>query len=365
MSKKNDNLLAPQVKEGARVKKEIKPMSHPPKPPPSKAIKSLQYDLFSQFVTNDSESVSNTIELWESIPKYFFTPAQVKKLRTPDGLASPFKQPYVFKGIDCEVTIHPALIEQEGGYFKAFFPGVTEELVEEALKKILADQNYGIHDPIKSETWVKFSLKMVQRELERRGKSRSISEVKHAIQVMSLTNLTLSKGKKQLWSGSILQDLLTVDREEYKDDFKALHAARLPLFISNAIDKLEYRQFNIDRLMNLNTQLTRWLYKRLIHRYKQADIANNYHFRFLTVKEESNYLGAKLERQNRHKMAESLKQLKAEGVLSNYEVEEIKEGRSIVDVKYTVTASLDFRKEQKAANAAASKRRLIFADKSK
>lgn len=42
------------------------------KMPPSKAIKSIQYDLFSQFLTNDPDSVSNTVELWESIPQVFF-----------------------------------------------------------------------------------------------------------------------------------------------------------------------------------------------------------------------------------------------------------------------------------------------------
>jgi hypothetical protein len=129
----------------------------PKKAPPVKAIKSIQYDLFSQFVTNDPESVSNTVELWESIPKYFFTSAQVEKLRIPTGHADPYKQPYSYKGMDCTVTIQPALIEQENGSYKAFFPSVTEELIEEALKKILTDQNYGIHDPAKSETWVKFS----------------------------------------------------------------------------------------------------------------------------------------------------------------------------------------------------------------
>ena len=52
------------------------------KSPPAVSIKSPQYDLFSRFVTNDPSEVSNTVEFWESIPKYFFTPQQVEKLRT-------------------------------------------------------------------------------------------------------------------------------------------------------------------------------------------------------------------------------------------------------------------------------------------
>ncbi|WP_419585239.1 hypothetical protein [Thiolapillus sp.] len=336
----------------------------PKKSPPNKAIKSIQYDLFRQFVTNDPDSVSNTVELWESIPKYFFTPKQVQKLRTPTGHANPYKQPYSFRGMDCIVTIQPALIEQKDGSYKAFFPSVTEELVEEALKKILTDQNYGIHDPSKTETWVKFSLSMIERELQKREKTRSREQIKQAIQVMSRCILTLSKGKKELWSGAILQDLVTVDREEYIEDSKALHVARLPLFISHAIDKLEYRQFNIDRHMKLRTQLSRWLYKRFVHRYKQASMIDTYHFMFSTIKAESRYLEGKTERNNRLKIIKALEELKNQGVLMSYTAQEIKEARKVIDVKYTVTATLEFRTEQKAANAAQKNRQNELVDKS-
>jgi hypothetical protein len=333
------------------------------KMPPSKAIKSIQYDLFSQFLTNDPDSVSNTVELWESIPKYFFTPAQVEKLRTLTGHADPYEQPYSYKDMDCIVTIQPALIKQKDGSYKAFFPSVTEELIEESLKKILTDQNYGIHDPYKTETWVKFSLYMVQKELKKRNKSRSLDQIKAAIQIMSQCIIMISKGKKEIWKGAILQDLVTVDREEYIEDTGALHAARLPLFISHAIDKLEYRQFNIDRHMQLKTQLSRWLYKRFVHRYKQASMIDTYHFMYSTVKGESRYLEGKTERNNRKKMLDALEELKGQGILMSYEVRETKEGRKIIDVKYTVTASLDFRTEQKAANAATKNRQLGLVDK--
>jgi hypothetical protein len=333
------------------------------KMPPSKAIKSIQYDLFSQFLTNDPDSVSNTVELWESIPKYFFTPAQVEKLRTLTGHADPYEQPYSYKDMDCIVTIQPALIKQKDGSYKAFFPSVTEELIEESLKKILTDQNYGIHDPYKTETWVKFSLYMVQKELKKRNKSRSLDQIKAAIQIMSQCIIMISKGKKEIWKGAILQDLVTVDREEYIEDTGALHAARLPLFISHAIDKLEYRQFNIDRHMQLKTQLSRWLYKRFVHRYKQASMIDTYHFMYSTVKAESRYLEGKTERNNRKKMLDALEELKGQGILMSYEVRETKEGRKIIDVKYTVTASLDFRTEQKAANAATKNRQLGLVDK--
>ena len=115
--------------------------------PPVRAIKSRQYDLFSQFLANDQSDLSNTVEFWERMPKYFFTPRQVAKLRAPTGHADPYQWAYQYNDTTYAVEIQPALIEQADGRYKAFFPGVTEELVEEALKKILADQRYGLHDP--------------------------------------------------------------------------------------------------------------------------------------------------------------------------------------------------------------------------
>ncbi len=333
------------------------------KKPPENSIQSKQMDLFCNFMTNEINSVSNSVELWESIPKYFFTPAQVEKLRTRTGHADPYKQPYRYKDMDCTVTIHPALIEQEDGSYKAFFPSVTEELIEESLKKILTDQIHGIHDPSNSETWVKFSLRMINKELKRREKSRNISEIKHSIEIMSQCILILSKGKKEIWRGAILQDLVTVGREEYKEDTGALHAARLPLFISHAINKQEYRQFNIDSHMKLKTQISRWLYKRLVHRYTYASVTKDHNFMYSNVKEESLHLEGKTERNNRKKMINALEELKDRGILISYESDEIKKGHKIIDVKYTVLASLQFTRDQKASHGAANKRKLGLVDK--
>jgi hypothetical protein len=66
---------------------------------------------------------------------------------------------------------------------------------------------------------------------------------------------------------------------------------------------------------------------------------------------------------DRKKMLDALEELKGQGFLMSYEVRETKEGRKIIDVKDTVTASHDFRTEQKAANAAAKNRQLGLVDK--
>jgi hypothetical protein len=320
------------------------------KKPPKELIKSVQFDLFSQFIANDQSKVSNTVEVWESIPKYFFTPKQVEKLRTDSGHADPYKQEYLYNGIVYTVKIQPALIEQEDGSYKAFFPSVSEELVEEALTKFFTEQQYGIHDPKNTESWVRFSLSMVHKELKARRRERNRNQIKHAIEVMSSCVITLYKENKEIWKGSILQDLVTVGRDEYIENSDAQHIARLPLFISHSINSLEYRQFNYDRLMSCNEQLTRWIYKQLIHRFRQASLLNNYHFMYSGLARDSGLLQQATEGRNRQKVKSSLDELVKRGVLFNYEDEPRMEGRKIIDVKYTVIPTSDFVSEQKAAN---------------
>ena len=329
--------------------------------PPSTPIKSIQYDLFALFVTNEPNSVSNTVELWESIPKYFFTPKQVEKLRTADGLARPCKWEYSYNGFPCTVKIQPALIEEEDGNFRAYFPGVTEELVEEALKKFFTDKHYGTHDPHNAESWVRFSLSMLYRELMARGRSRSYKEIKRAIEIMNKCNIAFFKEGKELWSGAILQDLVTVNRKEYIADTDSHHIARLPLFISNAINQIEYRQFNYDRLMSCNEQLARWIYKRLINRFRQAGFLNQYHFMYSDIEQSSGLLQQGRETDNRKKVISSLEELQKCGVLMRYETDERKQGRKVVDIKYTLYSGSDFIREQKAANKRATDAERIMA----
>jgi len=317
--------------------------------PPQEVPKSLQMDLFGRFITNDEVEVSNTVELWESIPKYFFTPHLMKRLRTSNGHADPYEWEFTNRGIPCKIVVHPVLIKQDDDTYKAFFPGATEELVEEALKKILCDQRYGLHDKKNAETWVRFTLRMIQKQLSTRNRDRNINRIKQALEIMSRCILVYSQNGKHVWSGAILQDLVTVGRNDYIADGSSQHVARLPAFITRSINNLEFRQFNINRLMSCDEQLTRWIYKRLINRYKQASNLHDYHFMYSSIVE-SGHLQQSSGRDNRKKVISCLREAIRQKVISRFETEVKKDGAKVIDVKYTVHPTIDFIREQKAAN---------------
>lgn len=216
----------------------------PERTPPKAPVKSVQYDLFTSFLTNDEGAVSNAIELWDGIPKYFLNAKQQEKLRTDKGHADPYQWEYSYQGKPCAVKIQPALIEQKDGRYKAFFPSVTEELVEEALKKIFTDQQHGYHDPPNTESWVRFTLGMIYRELKAQGRARDLKQIKRAIEVLSSCILTLYQDGKEVYKGAILSDLVTVNRGEYLADTNSQHVARLPVFLSLGINGLKSRHLS-------------------------------------------------------------------------------------------------------------------------
>lgn len=317
-------------------------------------IKNAQIDLFRQFTTNYESDVSNSLELWDAIPKYFLTPAQVKGLRTEQGLAAPVSWDYVSRDgdskVNCTIRIQPALLEGNDKKTLAYFPGSTEEIIEEILKKFLLDQQLGLHDPAREETWVRFSLSMIEKELAARGKARNRNEIKHSLEVMSASHIVWTREGKSCYQGAIISELVTVDRSDYKSDGTALWAARLPSLVSSSINRLRYRQFNYVRLMGLGDALSRWLYKRLINRYIQASKTALYTIHFAEMKRSSALLQQKDDRGNRKKVLSALEELKDSGALESYQCEEIKTGKAVTDVKYTLTPSEEFIQEQKAAN---------------
>jgi hypothetical protein len=344
-------------------KKKVVAKPKPSKKSPSKVVKSIQMDLFSQFLTNDVSEVSNTVEYWERIPKYFISTQEQEKLRTADGLAKPYEHEYKLKDkegreLSYKVDIQPALIKGENGKYKAFFPTRTEESIEEVLKKIFTEQNHGIHDPKNIESWVKFSYGMIRRELYRMGNGLRYDQIKHGLEVMSKCILTVYEDGKEIYTGAILQDYCSVDREKYLKDTDALHITRLPIFISHAVNTLQYRQFNYLRFMECKEQLTRFLYKRLVNRFIHANFMNDYHFMYSDIQQASGLLRQKSERENRRKVLSALEELKGKKVILSYQTDDRKEGRMIIDVKYTITAHPEFIAEQKAANKRSSMQKI-------
>lgn len=327
--------------------------------PPQNIERTKQYDLFTSFF-GDPKDLSNTIELWDAIPKYSVSARQQATIRDDRGRlpvhASEFE--YNAASLDrpvrCKIKIKPALIEVEEGIFQDFYPSQSEEIIEEVLKKIFTDQQYGQHSAKDVESWVLFTLHMIRKELKARGHTRSLDEIKRSLEIMASSSIEVQmegRGRGAVYTNPILSNMVRTTRADLAIDPNAKWTAQLPALISKSVNELSYRQFNYALHMRLSTPLARWLHKRLVHRYRNASLLDSYSFLFSSVQRDSGLLNNKRMSANVSALDAALDELRAEGVLINIQSEKRFKGRRLADVHYSVYATSEFTSEVKAASA--------------
>jgi len=316
---------------------------------------SPQFDLFSTFY-GDAGKNSNTIELWDAIPKFSCTARKQVTMRDDSGRLPSlerefcYKHPQTGEDIPAKMRLAPALVKIDGTE-KDFYPSADEELIEEVLRKIFADQQYGRHYVREADSFVDFSLGMIARELRARGRTRSLDEIKRSLDIMNGCHMTLyfhGHTKKAAYKGPIIPEMIEVSRVEYLADPKSRWRARLPLVYSHAINSLEFRQFNYETLMSMSSQLARWFHKLMSRRYINASVTQPYTLKYSSIKRDSGMLLHSREGKNKETVLKAFEELKEQDVILFYNVR-----ASTVDPKdpvYDLTPTKFFVADMKAAN---------------
>jgi hypothetical protein len=338
--------------------------------PPTRPLQSRPYDLFSTFF-GDAAELSNTIGLWDAIPKYAVSARAQNKMRNADGRLPVYEQSFVYatryKGQrvkkSCRVEVYPTPVKTENGHVD-FYPSTDEELIEEVIKKIFSDQQCGIHDPDNTESWVRFSLQMIRKELQARGKTRSLVEIKRSIDILSTSVIRLyeERDNTAVYTNPILTEVTRVTRQRYLKDGSLTWVAKLPALISKSVNELTYRQFNYGVLMSLPTQLARWLHKRLSQNYINASHLDTHDILFSSIHRDSGLLIYKRTRENFKALEAAFDELVGQNVLHRWErLEERRAGRGLADARYVLHAHSHFIRDIKAANARLKESRTTLA----
>lgn len=342
--------------------------------PAEKDFQSQQLSLFQHFLCNtdyERQRLSNSIELWDAVPRYSISQLAMNKMRDEHGNLPLRQLEFEYRGTRYSATIQATQIKvnDEKGRLKktkggklatiAYYPSANEELVEEALRKLAVDHERGFYANEKpvARSGVVFSLYQLREELKQRGHTRSFDEIKLSLDILSgsvilimpITSTLLDLPFKR---SPYLPDLTGVTRKDMKVDPDRKWMVQFHPFVTASIDKLSYRQFNYHQLMSHTTQLARWLHKQLILKYNFASRLKPFEIRYSTIKRDSAMLSYYARPGAARDACDlSVNELREHGVLTTLarRVEAGARGK-ILDIVYTLTPSSEFVAEVKAAN---------------
>lgn len=339
---------------------------YPPKisNPDDADFNNRQLSLFQNFLCNtDAEraKLSNTVELWDSVPRYCVTRRQQNALRDEKTGSLPiYKMEFNYLREGLVAEIRPAKITEPGPNGEArtieYYPSNREELVEDTLRKIASRQSYGfIRQSPEEVSGVAFSLNELQIELSLRGHTLSHVEIVQSLNILRFSSIDIYKEgdrSKARVSSNYIPVLAAVSRKQLDADPTSKWVVHFHPFIAQGIMTLAYRQYNYELMMSLSTQLCRWLHKYLCMKFTGAGLtAAPFEIHYKTIKRDSGLLKAKAERNNYISVSEAFDELKEKGVLSDWKKTETVGPRGkIFDITYFLTPSFDFIKEIKAAN---------------
>lgn len=318
-----------------------------------------QLALFQE-ILDAGEAYSNTIALYDFIPKYFHgnaTRINGQFLPTLER-QFPYKDAITGEEVKYTVQIFPARIKNGKGEEKDYYPGEREEFVEDALRKLACDRTRGYF--LDDEAGVVFTLYELQEELQKNGHTYNLNQIKEALLICARTGVELyvasGDGKSTLELSSSLFDTVGLaTRDDWKGHGKEARCfVRFNWLVTQCIKNGTFRPINYEKSMRLKKVIARHLFKRMSHHYTQASLDKPYTILLSTVIRLFGLTSYKDTRNNWRQLKEALEELKTADVVLSYEqvnVYDEKRKNKIADVKITIKPDPRFTGEMRKFNA--------------
>jgi hypothetical protein len=303
---------------------------------------------FFEYLLPEDRRYSNTIEFYDFIPKYSWGKSQ----RVDGPYLKTLKREFECRGIRCKVEIDPARIKDRNGQEKEYYPGLREELVEDALRKF-ASEGQGLF--LDAAAGVTFTLHQLQQELKSKGHSYSKDQIKDALLICAKAKMTINSedGSVSIVS-SLFETIGLNSRDDWQNDGRNTKAfVRFHPLVTRGIKTGGFRQLNYEKAMTYRSVIARQLHKRMSHHYTQASITNTYHLMLSTMIRDFGLTAYAQLRDNLRDVLAAIEELKEKEVLLDYKVEKVfdpKRRNKLIDAKLDMIPHPRFISEAVQAN---------------
>jgi hypothetical protein len=309
--------------------------------------KPVQMELFESLLPED-KNLSSTIEFYDFCPKYVYWRME----RLQDKFLDRIERDFECRNSEYRLSIDPAKVKDSDGIVRDYFPGVAEELVEDALRKLAVD-GHGLF--LDDQAAVTFTLYELQQELAKTGHTYSLEQIKKALMVCIGTTIHITtQNGETVFSDHLFETVGLNTREDWKGQGKKTKAfVRFNSLVTKSIKEGSWRQYNYELSMGFKHVVSRQLHKRMSHNFTQANLAANYTISLSTMLRDFGLTTYDYMRDNLRYVKKALDEMVEKHVIRSYEIKNVYDtGRKnkLVDALIELKPDLNFAGQTIKAN---------------
>lgn len=295
-----------------------------------------------KYLTKDGE-YTNTIELYDAIPKFFS-----REITSTAVAGVSITKKFTHRGVEYEVAITPAPLTDSLGNKYARFPGKSEEVIEDVLRKFAADGQKYVHSEL--GLGVTFSLYELRNELKKLGKTKSLDEIKESLEIMNMSHITLKcqqeDRKLDIYSAPFPKLILATKEAVDKLGKNIRCSVSFHPLVTRSIQNRSHRLISYDKLATCKSALARRIFKKMSHIFVQAETGLCYSLRMCRMMSDFGLNVSKdITTTYKRMVVPALDELIELNILDSYEAK-----RTPDDIAIDMYPSKEFAKEIKQAN---------------
>ena len=302
-----------------------------------------QLSLFTLLDPRKESNYSNTVELYDFLPKYVWG----KSNRIQERFLESIERDFECRGKKYSLTVHPARVKTKSGVQKEYYLSKKEEIVEDALRKIAI---FGEAIYLDKKIGMSFSIYQLQKELKKSGHSFSRQQIVESLNILANTKIVLTcHDDDQVWTFSPIETLGFKGINEETHTF-----VRFSALVTKSIDENTFRLYDYQKVMSYKNVIARQLHKRISHHFTQANFAQSYDIMLTTLLRDFGLKPAASLHSNLEDVKEALEEMKSLGTIMSYSIGEptldAERRNKLLNVKFSISPSVQFLNEIRKGN---------------